>query len=182
MSTDLSVYDNSWYKPGGILKRFCWYWVNTIFFKTGLFPFYGLKRSFLRLFGAKIGKGVVIKPFVNIKYPWLLEMGDHIWVGEHVWIDNLGKVTIGNNSCLSQGAFLLTGNHDYTKKAFDLVVKPITLEEGVWIGANAVVCPGVVCSTHSILTVGSIATSGLGANGIYSGNPAVKIKDRVFEL
>jgi len=181
MSTDLSIYDNSWYKPGPIVKRLCWYWVNTVFFKTGLFPFYGLKRFLLKLFGATIGKGVIIKPFVNIKYPWLLELGDHIWIGEHVWIDNLGKVTIGNNVCLSQSAFLLTGNHDFTKKTFDLMVKPITLNEGVWIGAKAIVCPGVVCDKYSLLSVGSVATSNLAAYGIYSGNPAVKIKERIFE-
>jgi putative colanic acid biosynthesis acetyltransferase WcaF len=182
MPTDLSVYNNSWYKPGPLAKRFCWYWVNVFFFKSGVFPFYSLKRSLLRSFGAKIGQGVLVKPFVNIKYPWLLELGDHTWIGEHVWIDNLGKVTIGNNVCLSQGAFLLTGNHDYTKRAFDLVVKPIILEEGVWIGANAIVCPGVVCSAYALLTVGSVATSDLAANGIYSGNPAIKIKERIFEL
>ncbi len=182
MSTDLSVYNNSWYKPGSTLKRLCWYWVNTVFFKTGLFPFYGLKRGLLRLFGAKVGTGVLIKPFVNIKYPWLLELGDHIWIGENVWIDNLGKVSVGDNVCLSQGAFLLTGNHDFTKKTFDLIVKPITLEAGVWIGANAVVCPGIVCSSHALLTVGSVATANLEAYGIYSGNPAVKIKDRVLEV
>ena len=181
MSTDLSTYNNSWYKPGSLVKRFCWYWVNTVFFKSGVFPFYGLKRILLKLFGAKIGKGVLVKPFVNIKYPWLLELGDHIWIGEHVWIDNLAKITIGNNVCLSQGAFLLTGNHDYTKQAFDLIVQPIILEEGVWIGANAIVCPGVVCHQYALLTVGSVATAGLAAYTINAGNPAVKIKDRIFE-
>lgn len=181
MATDLSVYDNKWYKPGPFFKRFSWYWVNTIFFKSGLFPFYRLKVFLLKLFGTKIGHGVLIKPFVNIKYPWQLELGDHIWIGEHVWIDNLAKVTIGSHVCLSQGAFLLTGNHDFTKVTFDLIIKPIILEEGVWIGANTIVCPGVVCRDHSLLTVGSVATSDMSSYGIYTGNPAVKVKDRFFE-
>ncbi|MBP9099253.1 MAG: WcaF family extracellular polysaccharide biosynthesis acetyltransferase [Ferruginibacter sp.] len=181
MSTNLSTYNNNWYKPGNPVKRFCWYWVNTVFFKTGLFPFYGLKTFLLRLFGARVGTGVLIKPFVNIKYPWLLILGDHIWVGEHVWIDNLDKVTIGDHVCLSQGAFLLTGNHNYTKPGFDLMVKPILIEDGVWIGAKAVVCPGVTCGVHAVLAVGSVATSNLASNGIYSGNPAIKIKDRIFD-
>lgn len=181
MTTNLASYNNNWYKPGHPVKRFCWYWVNTVFFKTGLFPFYRLKTFLLRLFGASVGAGVLIKPFVNIKYPWLLTLGDHIWIGEHVWIDNLDKVVVGNHVCLSQGAFLLTGNHDYTKPGFDLMVKPITLEDGTWIGANAIVCPGVTCHSHAVLAVGSVATSNLSANSIYSGNPAVKIKDRIFE-
>ena len=181
MATNLSEYNNDWYKPGHPVKRFCWYWVNTVFFKTGLFPFYGLKTFLLRLFGARVGEGVLIKPFVNVKYPWLLVLGDHIWIGEHVWIDNLAKVTIGSHVCLTQGAFLLTGNHDYTKPGFDLMVKPITLENGVWIGANAVVCPGITCGEHAVLAVGSVATANLLADSIYSGNPAIKIKDRIFD-
>lgn len=181
MATDLSEYNNSWYKPGPLLKRFLWYLVNVSFFKTGLFPFYGLKRFLLKLFGAKLGRGVFIKPFVNIKHPWLLEIGDHSWIGEQVWIDNLAPVRIGKHVCLSQGAFLLTGNHDYKKRSFDLIVKPITLEDGVWIGAKAIVCPGVICSSHAVLAVGSVATSNLESYGIYSGNPAMKIKERIFE-
>ncbi|MDZ7624210.1 MAG: hypothetical protein U5J96_07185 [Ignavibacteriaceae bacterium] len=81
----------------------------------------------LRFFGAKVGKGVIIKPCVNIKYPWFLEIGDNVWIGEEVWIDNLGKVKIGNNVCLSQGALLLCGNHNYKKETFDLIVGDITL-------------------------------------------------------
>ncbi|CAN5894829.1 putative colanic acid biosynthesis acetyltransferase [soil metagenome] len=181
MTTKLASYNNAWYDPGPVFKRLCWYMVNIVFFKTGLFPFYGLKRFWLKAFGAKIGQGVLIKPFVNIKYPWLLELGDHIWIGEQVWIDNLAMVTIGSNVCLSQGAFLLTGNHNYSKATFDLMVKPITLEEGVWIGARAIVCPGVICGSHAVLAVGSVATSNLDSFGIYSGIPAVKIKDRYFE-
>jgi putative colanic acid biosynthesis acetyltransferase WcaF len=133
------------------------------------------------LFGAKIGKGVVVKPGVQIKYPWHLIIGNHVWIGEHVWIDNLTTVTIADNVCLSQGAYLLTGNHDYTQSTFDLLVKPIDLKEGVWIGAKAIVCPGVVCQSHSVLSVGSVARSELSAHKIYSGNPAVEVKERIIK-
>ncbi len=123
---------------------------------------------------------MIIKPSVLIKYPWLLSAGDHIWIGEGVWIDNLAPLTIGSHSCLSQGAYLLTGNHNFTLPAFDLTIAPIVLEDGVWIGARATVCPGVVCGSHSILAVASIATKPLEPYGIYQGNPAVKIKNRVI--
>tara|TARA_B100000809_G_scaffold264490_2_gene320475 strand:+ start:1014 stop:1424 length:411 start_codon:yes stop_codon:yes gene_type:complete len=135
----------------------------------------------LRLFGAKIGKGVVIKPKVNIKYPWKLSIGDYSWIGEKVWIDNLDHVTIGKNCCLSQEAMLLSGNHDYSNPSFDLIVKPIILNDGSWVGAKSVVCPGVTLYEHAILAVGSIATKNLEANSIYQGNPAIKIKDRIIE-
>jgi putative colanic acid biosynthesis acetyltransferase WcaF len=179
MKTDLSSYHNSWYKPGPVLKRFFWHYVNTIIFKSGLFPFYGLKIFLLRCFGAKVGKGVFIKPFVNIKYPWFLMIGNFVWIGENVWIDNLANVVIGNNVCLSQEVMLITGNHNYSKPGFDLFVKKIIIEDGVWIGAKAVVCPGITCKSHSVLAVGAIATDDLEPYGIYQGNPAKKVRERL---
>jgi putative colanic acid biosynthesis acetyltransferase WcaF len=89
-------------------------------------------------------------------------------------------VKIGNHVCISQGAMLLTGNHDFTKTTFDLIVKPIVLEEGVWIGAKAVVCPGVTCFSHSVLSVNSVATKNLITHKIYQGNPAIIVKDRIL--
>lgn len=181
MKTDLSSYNNSWFHPGSSLKRIAWHYVNCVFFKSGYFPFYQFKVFLLKLFGSKIGKGVLIKPFVNIKYPWLLSIGDHVWIGENVWIDNVAKVRVENNVCISQGAHLLTGNHNYKKKSFDLLPGEIILEEGVWIGAGSVVCPGVTCNDHSILSVGSVATKDLESYSIYMGNPASKVRERVFD-
>ncbi len=178
--TNLASYNNDWYQPGSLLKRLAWLIVSGIFFKTSLFPFYGFKASLLRAFGAKVGKGLVIKPSVNIKYPWFLSIGDFCWLGEGVWIDNLGKVTIGSHVCISQGALLLCGNHDYTKTTFDLIVKNISLEDGVWIGAKSMVAPGVNAGAHAVLTAGSVATANLDPYGIYQGNPCQWIKKRDF--
>lgn len=179
-TTNLSEFDNSWYKPGGVVKRFVWYLVNLAFFKSGM-PFSGIKVILLRAFGSKVGSGVVIKPHVRIKYPWLLSIGNFVWIGEEVWIDNLGLVTIEDHCCLSQGAFLLCGNHDYSKSTFDLMVGDITLKQGVWIGARSIVCPGVTCHSHAILAVASVATKDLDAYSVYQGNPATKIKDRLIQ-
>ena len=180
VKTDLSKYNNTWYSPGNSLKRMVWYYVNIIIFKSSLLPFNSLKVFLLKVFGAKISTRVVIKPNVNIKYPWFLEIGDYSWVGEGVWIDNLAKVTIGKNVCISQGAFILCGNHNYKKSTFDLMVKEIILEDGVWIGSKAIVCQGVTCHTHSVLGVGSVANADLDAYSIYSGNPAIKVRERVI--
>ncbi|MBI2721917.1 MAG: colanic acid biosynthesis acetyltransferase WcaF [Bacteroidetes bacterium] len=178
LKSDLSTFNNSWYKPGGtVFKRAMWYFISAYFFKSS-FPFYGLKRFLLRAFGATIGKDVTIKPHVSIKYPWKLVVGDHVWIGEQVWIDNLAKVTLKNNSCVSQGAMLLCGNHNYKRSTFDLLVGEITLEEGAWAGAQTVICPGVRMGSHSLLTVGSVATKSLDAFWIYQGNPAQKLKAR----
>lgn len=184
MTTDLSSYNNGWYKKeigASYLKQGCWYLVNALFFINPLNPSSGLKVFLLRLFGSKLGKGIVLKPGVNIKYPWKLVIGNNCWIGERVWIDNLAPVTIGNNVCISQGAMLLTGNHNYKKKSFDLKVAPIVLESGVWVGAKGMVCPGLTLSSHAVLTVQSVATQDLEAFAVYRGNPAEKIKKRVIE-
>ena len=161
MSTPISRldrFDNDWYQPGGsALRRLIWYYVNRIFFQSGWLPLSGIKLGLLRVFGARVGKGVTIKPSVNIKYPWRLRIGDHCWIGENVWIDNLADVSIGNHVCISQGAMLLTGSHNYKKESFDLMIGDIELKDGCWIGAQSVVCPGVSCEKGSILAVASVA-------------------------
>lgn len=175
---DLSKFDNAWYDPGGKLKRSLWYLCNILLFKTHVPYPSSLKRIVLVLFGAKVGAGLVLKPDVNIKFPWLLEVGDNVWIGEGAWVDNLARVKIGSNVCISQGAYILTGNHDYKEVAFDLMVSPVTIEDGVWVGAKAVICPGVVLRTHAVITVGSIMHKEAEAFMIYGGNPAVPIRRR----
>ncbi len=177
----LNKYNNDWYNPGSTLKKTLWCLANMFFFKTMLpFPS-SFKVKLLKLFGATIGTDVVIKPNVNIKYPWFLEIGNDCWIGEGVWIDNLAMVTIGSNVVLSQGAYLLTGSHDYKKVSFDLMLGEIVLEDGVWIGAKATVCPDVTCRSHAVLAVGSVATKDLEAYGIYQGNPATLKRERSLE-
>ena len=147
-------------------------------FRLCPFSFSALKRVVLRGFGAKVGSGVTIKPQVKITFPWKLTIGDHVWLGEECWLLNLDQIIIGNNVCISQRAFLCTGSHDYKSPAFDLIVKPITLQDGSWIGAGSWVGPGVMVGTHAVLTAGSVASKNLEPYGIYRGNPAVLGKQR----
>ncbi|WP_375446336.1 WcaF family extracellular polysaccharide biosynthesis acetyltransferase [uncultured Fibrella sp.] len=178
--TDLSRYNNDWFKPGPRWKMLLWHFTNALFFNSYAPLPSRVKVSLLRAFGGKVGVGVMIKPAVNIKYPWLLSIGNYVWIGEGVWIDNLTQVTLGNHVCLSQGAMLLTGNHDYRSATFDLKVAAIQLEDGAWIGAKATVCPGVRVESHAILSVGSVANRSLAAYTIYQGNPAVAIRKRTI--
>lgn len=163
------------------LKQLLWYFTSALFFRSGLVPFSVILVWLLKLFGAKIGQDVRVKPYIHIKFPWKLEMGDHSWLAE-CYIENLAPVIIGKNCCVSQNAILMTGNHDYKSTGFDLITKPIILEDGVWIGASAIVCPGVTAHTHAVLAVGSIANTNLESYAIYQGNPAVKIRERVFNF
>jgi putative colanic acid biosynthesis acetyltransferase WcaF len=178
IQTDLAKFNVGNYNAGPKWKVAVWYILNSLILDS-FFPWpYSFKVALLRGFGAKIGTGLIIKPNIRIKNPWKLVIGNNCWIGESVWIDNLVDVIIGNNVCLSQGALLLTGNHDYTSSDFAYRLQGITIEDGVWIGAQATVCPGVCCKTHSILTVKSVATKNLEAWTIYSGNPSKPIRNR----
>lgn len=175
---DKSKFDNSWYKPGPLWKRTLWYYFNIIIMKNSFMPFYSIKNLTLKLFGAKIGRNCKIKPCVNIKYPWFLHIGKDVTIGENVWIDNLAKVSIGDSVTISQGALLLTGNHNYNSIKFDLMVEEISIEAGAWICAKSIVGPGVTIGRNAVLGVGSIATNDLEPNYIYSSIQLEKVKQR----
>jgi putative colanic acid biosynthesis acetyltransferase WcaF len=180
---DLSSYNNSPYSPGR--SRFVaalWFFVGLPLLRLQVQPLSSLRSFLLRLFGASIGKGVVIKPGVRVKYPWHLLVGSNSWIGEDVWIDNLTLVTIGANICISQGAYLCTGNHDWSNPSFGLEVKPITIEDGSWIGARALICPGVHVGRCAVAAAGSIVTRNIPAFEIHAGNPAGFVKKREFRI
>lgn len=176
---DLSRFKNDRYHHGrSLLVRILWILVEAAFLKNPFVLWSGLKIALLRAFGAKVGRGVLLKPSVSVKHPWLLEIGADTWIGENVWIDNLAPVSIGPDCCISQGAMLLTGNHDYGSVTFDLFARPITLRRGSWVGAKSLVCPGITLGAGSVLTAGSVATKDLEELGIYQGNPAVLLRTR----
>ncbi len=164
----------SWFKYG------LWHLCSILFFISPFCPSSKIRATILRWFGAKVGKGLVMsKPNVNIKFPWRLTIGNHVWIGEKAWIYNIDQVNIGDNVNIAQGALLLTGNHNYKSVEFETITGPIRIEEGVFIGAQSIVCPGVTCKSHSILGAGSVATHNLEPYKIYMGVPAVYKKDRV---
>lgn len=178
---DLSRYNNNWYNPGrGVLVRVLWIVVNALFLQNPLNLSSALKCALLRLFGAQIGHGVNIKPGVNVKYPWRLRIEEWAWIGEGVWLDSLETISIGAHACLSQGAYLCTGNHDWSDPHFGLIVKPITVEAGGWVGARAVLLPGVTVQSHAVVAAGSVLARDAEAWTIYAGNPAQAVKQRAL--
>ena len=181
MNVDLSSYSATHFDRGASKAReLIWLFVSLVLFRLCPLSLSPLKRTVLRLFGARVGIGVTIKPQVKITFPWKLEIGDHVWLGEECWLLNLERITIGNNVCISQRAFLCTGSHNHKLPTFDLIVKPIIVEDGAWIGAGAWVGPGVTVGNHAVLAAGSIATKDLEPHGIYRGNPAVFLRPRII--
>jgi putative colanic acid biosynthesis acetyltransferase WcaF len=176
----LDLYARGNYSAGASLfKQLLWFYVGSFLVQTSLIPFAKFKVAILRCFGAEIGTGVNIKPGVKIKFPWRLVIHDHVWLGEGCWIDNLAEVTIESHVCISQNTYFCTGNHNWSSMYFDLTIAPIYIERGCWIGANAVVGPGVRANQGAVLTLGSVATHSLESMTIYAGNPCQVVKKRL---
>src|SRR3954451_16529855 len=127
MGVDLSTFDiarDSDYRTGGsFLVRTAWFFLGLPLLRCPILPSSSVRRWLLQCFGAEIGVGAVIKPGVRVKFPWKLKMGNHCWLGEDCWIDNLAPVTLGNHVCVSQGVYLCTGNHDCSHEAFRLITR-----------------------------------------------------------
>ncbi len=179
---NLSVPDNSAYIVGRTrLVWALWYFLGAPILKSYFLPSSSLKILILRLFGATIGTGVYLKPGIKVKFPWRLKIGNHSWVGEDVWIDNMAEVSIGNHACVSQGCYLCTGNHNWSSRNMKLFTKPVRIEDGAWVAANSTVCPGVTIGEAAILTVSSVAGKSIPPFQIWSGSPAAYLRDRTFE-
>jgi putative colanic acid biosynthesis acetyltransferase WcaF len=115
-----------------------------------------------------------------VKFPWRLTVGDYVWIGEDAWLDNLAPIAIGDHVCISQGVYLCTGNHDWSKPEFTLKTQAIAIESGSWLAANSSVAPGVTVGQGAILSLGSVALKSLEPMMIYQGNPAIAIKKRTL--
>ena len=182
MKVDLSKFSVGEFDRGaGPLREAAWMLTSLILFRLCPLKLSGLKCWVLKAFGARVGRGVVIKPNVKITFPWKLTLGNHVWLGEECWLLNLAPIALEDNVCISQRAFLCTGNHNYRSPSFDLITRPIHLEPGAWIGANAFVGPGVIVRSHAVLTAGSVAAKELQPYGVYQGNPALCIRQRAIQ-
>jgi putative colanic acid biosynthesis acetyltransferase WcaF len=178
---DLSATSNRDYLPGkSLLIRAAWILIEALTIANPILTSYRFKRMILRFFGARIGKGLIIKPGVHVKYPWRLRIGDNCWIGERVWVDNMEDVSIGNNVVISQGAYICTGNHDWSDPGMGLSPRPVVIEDGAWIGAFARISPGRRLAEDSIVTIGAVLLTNTEPSGIYAGNPAEFVRWRTI--
>ena len=170
---DLSIYDNSDFDRGAPKwKEAIWALARWIFFQNALPWPSGLRVALLEMFGAKIGQRVIIRANVNISFPWRLQIGNQVWIGEDVGILSLAQVTIESNVCVSQRAYLCTGSHDFRREDFKLKAAPITVRTGSWVAAAAFIGPGVEIGAGSVVSAGSVALENVPANVLVQGNPA----------
>jgi putative colanic acid biosynthesis acetyltransferase WcaF len=157
---DLSKFNNATFDRGAPAWKEALWWVFRSLCFAPWFPVPSpIKVAMLRCFGARVGEGVVIRSRVNVTMPWRVEIGDHVWIGDEVLILSLDRVVIGSNVCISQRAFLCTGNHDFRSEGFDLVTKPIEIGNSCWIGACAFVPPGAGIPDGTMVRATGVATA-----------------------
>ncbi len=178
----LNQYTLDTYTPGApYWKQLLWYFIGDPLVRSYWLPVSAFKVWLLRCFEAQIGQQVRIKPGVRVKFPWRLTVGDYVWLGENVWIDNVAPVTMESHICISQNVYLCTGNHDWSHPDFKLTPNSIYIEAESWIAANAVVGPGVTIGRGAVLCLGSVTGRSLKPMTIYAGNPAQPIKERIIK-
>jgi acetyltransferase-like isoleucine patch superfamily enzyme/glycosyltransferase involved in cell wall biosynthesis len=162
------------------LGRAIWMLVGRPIFRLSFHNWYAFRASILRLFGAKIGRGVAVRPTVNIEVPWMIEIEDDATVGDHAILYSLGKISIGKRSIVSQYAHLCAGTHDYTDHTFKLIRSPISIGDDVWVGADAFIGPGVRIDSLSVVGARSSVYKDAGPRQVFVGNPAKPIKERIL--
>ncbi len=176
---DLSHYEQHGYsrgRAGWIILL--WWLVQATLFRCSPYPLHGFRRALLRLFGAKIGRNVLIRADAKFYFPWRVEIGDFSWIGSGVMLYSLERITVGAHCVISQEAYLNTGNHDIAAPHFDLIVKPIVIQDHVWVGTRAFVNLGVTIHDGAVIGAMSVVTKDMPANMVCVGNPCRPCKAR----
>ncbi len=167
-----------WHPGAPLLVQILWFSLGAPLLAARWLPGSAWRVLLLRTFGARIGAGCRLKPGLRVKFPWRLVVGQACWLAEDAWLDNLAPITIGDRVCISQGAYLCTGNHDFRSPGFDLRLGPITVGSEAWIAARAVLAPGTQIGTGAVVALGAVVSGAVPAGAIMRGNPAVVVGQR----
>jgi putative colanic acid biosynthesis acetyltransferase WcaF len=159
-----------------------WWIVQATLFNLSPQVLYGWRRWLLRLFGASVGNGVMLRPSVEITYPWKVSIGAWSWIGDNVRLYSLGEIGIGENVVISQNSYLCTGSHDIGKPTFDIYAKKIVVDSESWIAADVFVAPGVRIGRGAVIGARSTVLHDLPSMMVCYGNPARPIRQRLSEI
>lgn len=149
-----------------------WQTVQQTLFAWSPQPAYAWRRWLLRLFGAEVGKGVLVRPTARVTYPWKVKLGNHCWIGDHAELYSLGAITIGDNAVVSQRSYVCAATHDYKDITFPLLAKPILIEREAWIAADCFIAPGVTIGIGAIVGARSTVLKSVETATIVFGYPA----------
>jgi putative colanic acid biosynthesis acetyltransferase WcaF len=169
---DLRHYDQSWFergRPGWYVLL--WWLVQAIAFPLTPHSAHAPRAALLRLFGADIGTGVMIRPTARFTYPWKIRIGDYSWIGDDVVLYSLDQISIGEHCVISQKSYLCTGSHDIQDPAFGLKTGAIAIGNGVWVAADCFISPGVHIGANSVIGARSNVTTHMPNQQVCWGNP-----------
>jgi len=178
--TNTDTYTGASFSLANRIGRVFWNVVYIIFFRFSPKPFHSWRSFLLRLFGAKVGKGVHVYPKVTIWAPWNLILGDECGVANGVDLYSQGKITLGYRSIISQRVFLCAGTHDYTRQGHPLVTAPITIGDHAWVAAEAFVHPGVTIGEGAVIGARSVVNKDMPSWMVCAGHPCKPLKARIF--
>lgn len=177
---NIDTYTGPSFSLGNRIKRIVWNFFYIIFFRYSPRPFHGWRAFLLRIFGAKTGKGVHVYSSVKIWAPWNLELHDECGIGDYATLYSQGKIIIGKRAIISQGSYICTGTHDYTKSGHPLITKPIVIGDQAWVAAEAFIGPGVTIGEGVVVGARSVVFKDIEPWIVVGGNPAKFIKKRVI--
>jgi putative colanic acid biosynthesis acetyltransferase WcaF len=166
-------------RPGWVVQL--WWLVQAILFRPSPQVFYGWRRFLLRLFGARVGDGVLVRPTVEVTYPWKVELGDHCWIGDNVTLYSLDDIRVGAHAVVSQKSYLCAGSHDIADPNFAITRSPITVGAGAWIATDVFVAPGCTIGENTVVGARSSVYRSLSSGMVFVGNPALPVRARITE-
>lgn len=156
-----------------------WWFVQATLFRGSPQVCYGFRRWLLRMFGAQVGRGSIIRPSVTVTYPWKVKIGAYSHIGDDVVLYSYGDITIGNSVVVSQKSYLCAGTHDFLSEAFELQSFPIVIEDQVWLAADVFVAPGITVGQGTVVGARSSVFSNLPEFMICTGSPAKPVRSRL---
>ena len=176
---ELNRYDQSWFdrgRPAAVVML--WHTISRTLYRLPIHNAHGFRAALLRLFGAKVGQGVMLRPTSEVTYPWKVVIGDNTWLDDEVVLYSLGEITIGSNCVLSRRTFISTGNHRADDPAFGLVVKPCVIEDGVWLQADCFVGQGLTIGRNTLVRARSSVFRSVPPSSVCEGTPAKVVGTR----
>jgi putative colanic acid biosynthesis acetyltransferase WcaF len=155
-----------------------WQLVQATLFGLSPQPLYGWRRWLLRLFGAKIGQKVLVRPTARVTFPWKVEIGDFSWIGDHAELYSLDRISIGRHSVISQRSYLCSAAHDMNDVSFSYITGPILIGDQVWIASDVFVCPGVTIGDAAVIGLRSTVFHDIPPRVLAFGQPARVVRNR----
>ena len=156
----------SGFRGASALKVQMWWLVQETLFRWSPQWAYGFRNWLAKIFGARIGRGVLLRPSCKITYPWKVSIGEFSWIGDNVTLYSLGDIQIGKNTIVSQNSYICAATHDYTKSTFDILDLPVKIGNSVWLASDVFIAPGITICDTTIISLRSTVTKDIRESGV----------------